>query len=79
MQQKLEGFNASHPFWGSLLSGTLIGMWTWVLFGLWSHALNLFAFELWMGMGLLFMGPLIVVFARRKRRPPTRPNRHDSN
>ena len=32
-----------------------------------AHALNLFAFEIWMGMGLLFVGPIIVIFARRKR------------
>jgi hypothetical protein len=74
-RKRLDGFYAAHPFWGFLLAGSFCGLFCWVAFGLWSNALNLFAFELWMGTGLLFIGPLIVVIARRKQRPPSQPDR----
>jgi len=62
----LNAFYARHAFWGSILAGSFWGLFCWVGFGLWNHALNLFAFELWMGGGLLLMGPFVVVLARRK-------------
>ena len=66
LQRRIMAFNVSHPFWGSLLSGGLWGLSCWVMFGVWDHALNLFAFELWMGAGMVFMGPLVVAIARRR-------------
>jgi hypothetical protein len=65
-RKKLDVFYASHLFWGALVLGGFWGLFGWVGFGLWNHALNLFAFELWMGGGLLF-GPIVVILARRKQ------------
>jgi hypothetical protein len=72
-QRRVEDFNVTHPIWGALLSGGLWGVLFWVGFGFFNHALNLLAFELAMGVGILLFGPFVVIMARRKRsqrRPP---------
>jgi hypothetical protein len=71
-QKRLEGLVVARPIWGSLLVGVLWGIVWWLGFGLFNHALNLFAFEIAMGGGILLFGPAVFIMERRTRthRPP---------
>ena len=62
-----EAWVAAHPFQGALLLGTAWGVLTWLGYGTAYDALNVSLFASWLTVGLVFFGPIMVVFVRRKR------------
>jgi hypothetical protein len=51
----------------AVVLGLAWGTSLWLAFGIASHALNLLAFVLAVGVGLLFFGPVMVIFIRHKQ------------
>ena len=63
-----EAWVAAHPFLGAILLGTAFGALGWPLFAFVNHAPALTALIWSMAMGLLWWGPFMAVYIRRRER-----------